>query len=79
MGICRSLWYICPSVSLSVAFRMCKLKLGNRKEIMKKFFILPCVPYPLTAGGNQAFFEYRGDISGTKCLCLCCFLRKIRR
>ena len=32
MGICRSLWYICPSVSLSVAFRMCKLKLRNRKR-----------------------------------------------
>ena len=25
---------------------------------MKKIlFILPCVPYPLTAGGNQAFFN----------------------
>lgn len=32
---------------------------------MKKIlFILPCVPYPLTAGGNQAFFnmvEYLRD------------------
>lgn len=28
---------------------------------MKKIlFILPCVPYPLTAGGNQAFFQYGG-------------------
>lgn len=33
VGMCCSLWHICPAVSVSVAFRMCKLKLRNRKNL----------------------------------------------